>query len=90
MSDFMSDEHIVELVRHIVPHGQSQHAILHIERCGFHGLVLDIDILGREQSSEDALAREEVISHFVNGCRHAYIIPQIHACGRPLDHFPRK
>ena len=56
----------------------------------FRDHLLDIDILGREQSSEDALAREEVISHFVNGCRHAYIIPQIHACGRPLDHFPRK
>ena len=32
VSDFVTDEHVVHFVRHVLPHGQREHAVLDIER----------------------------------------------------------
>ena len=77
MSDFVTDEHIVELVRHVFPHGQGKHAILDIERSGLDVLVLNVDILTSQKTGENRLGIEQCIGErngiFGNG--HTYKLP---------------
>ena len=53
VSDFVTDEHIVELVGHVIPHGQGKHAVLDIERSGMDVLVLNVDVLTGQEAGEN-------------------------------------
>ena len=57
MSDFVSHEHIVETVTHILPAGKGKNPIPRIEGSGFRfGTMQDGDILIRQETSEDRFA----------------------------------
>ena len=72
MSDFVSDEHIVQTVPHILPAWKGENPIPRIEGSGFRfGTMDNRNILIRQETSENRLALDV---GFRAG--HAYIVAQ--------------
>jgi hypothetical protein len=65
MGDFVTDQHIVQTVRHILPDWQGKNPILEIEGSSLCGWIMHYrEILGCEEAREDGFR-----------VAHAYIIP---------------
>ena len=72
VSDFVTDEHIVELVGHVIPHGQGKHAILDIERSGMDVLMLNVDVLTGQETGENRLRIDQGIGERNGICRNGH------------------
>jgi hypothetical protein len=53
----MTDKQVIEVSRHFLPDRKDQRTVLKVERCGCNLLVLNADILGSKQLSENGLFR---------------------------------
>ena len=66
MGDFVTDEHIVQTVRHVLPDWQRKNSVLEIEGSSLGGWIMhNREIFGCEETREDGFR-----------VAHAYIIPQ--------------
>ena len=73
MSYFMTNEHVVQVVVHVLPDWEDQSTFDSIEVCCRYWLVFDTDILSRQQAGEDILG---VTIGIQSGFFHTPIVPQ--------------
>ena len=55
VSDLVSDQHIVDILALVFPHGQTKDTILNIKHCCLHATVSHSDVLFGEKTGEGGL-----------------------------------